>query len=138
MKFEFGATLIFSPYWIQSYYETFSPFKHMGLWHYCFDNFRFPYYQFDKAFDGCHHVFSNEYYVIRKWLLPPWLMVVQTFVTIGLVLSVFSSILITLIVIRYPLRFVLRYEWLLSGISFCCNTATGIVFNTNLNNFFFL
>ncbi|CAG2055231.1 unnamed protein product [Timema podura] len=31
-----------SPYWIQSYQETFSDFKHMGLWEYCFDQFRYP------------------------------------------------------------------------------------------------
>jgi len=60
----------YSPYWIQSYQETFSDFKHMGLWEYCFDQFRYPYYQFDKLFDGCHYIFSQEYYVIREWLLP--------------------------------------------------------------------
>nr|CAD7597264.1 unnamed protein product [Timema genevievae] len=59
-----------SPYWIQSYQETFSDFKHMGLWEYCFDQFRYPYYQFDRLFDGCHYIFSQEYYVIREWLLP--------------------------------------------------------------------
>lgn len=59
-----------SPYWVQSYEETFSAFKHMGLWQYCFDQFRFPYHQFDKMFDGCHYIYSDEYYVIREWLLP--------------------------------------------------------------------
>lgn len=42
----------------------------MGLWTYCFDHFRYPHYQFDKLFDGCNTVFSEEYYVIREWLLP--------------------------------------------------------------------
>jgi hypothetical protein len=62
--------LFHSPYWIQSFDETFSSFKNMGLWEYCFDNFRYPYYQFDKLFDGCNWIFSQELYVIREWLLP--------------------------------------------------------------------
>ena len=114
----------FSPYWIQSYKETFSSFKHMGLWEYCFDQFRFPNYQFDKPFDGCHHIFSQEYYVLREWLLPGWLMVVQAFVTLSLLLSFLGQALIAMILVRLPLRFVLRYEWLLSGIACVCSAIT--------------
>lgn len=61
---------IYSPYWLESYDEAFINFKHMGLWTYCFDHFRYPHYQFEKLFDGCNTVFSEEYYVIREWLLP--------------------------------------------------------------------
>jgi len=118
-------SIIFSPYWIESYQETFSSFKHMGLWEYCFEQFRYPYYQFDKQFDGCHHIFSQEYYVIREWLLPVWLMVVQTFVTLALMLSIFAFIVIALIWTRWPLRFVLRYEWILSSFVFVCNATAG-------------
>lgn len=53
------------PYWIESYPEMFSSFKHMGLWEYCFDRFRFPSYQFDKLFHGCHYIFSE----VRSWFL---------------------------------------------------------------------
>lgn len=116
-----------SPYWIQSYQETFSDFKHMGLWEYCFDQFRYPYYQFDKLFDGCHYIFSQEYYVIREWLLPGWLMVVQAFVTLALMLSFSSQIIIALELIRWPLEFILLYEWLLSGIAFICNALAAIL-----------
>ncbi|KAI4475684.1 PREDICTED: uncharacterized protein LOC106793814 [Polistes canadensis] len=114
-----------SPYWIESYHDTFSTFKHMGLWEYCFDQFRYPYYQFDKLFDGCHHVFSQEYFVIREWLLPVWLMVVQAFVTLSLILSFASQAIIVLILIRWPLRFVLHYEWILSAAAFIFNATTG-------------
>ena len=72
MYVKWNYAFCYSPYWIQSYQETFSDFKHMGLWEYCFDQFRYPYYQFDKLFDGCHYIFSQEYYVIREWLLPGW------------------------------------------------------------------
>ncbi|XP_029053561.1 uncharacterized protein LOC114881087 [Osmia bicornis bicornis] len=118
-----------SPYWIQSYQETFSNFKHMGLWEYCFEQFRYPYYQFDKQFDGCHHIFSEEYHVIREWLLPGWLMIVQAFVTLALLLSFFAQVVIALTLVRWPLKFVLNYEWLLSATAFlCCASAGTLLF----------
>lgn len=118
-----------SPYWIESYDETFSNFKHMGLWEYCFEQFRYPYYQFDKKFNGCHHIFSQEYYVIREWLVPGWLMIVQGFVTMAFLLSCFAFITISLIWIRWPLKFVLQYEWILSSVAFVCDAvASGLLF----------
>lgn len=48
-----------SPYWIESYEESFSNFKNMGLWEYCFKEFYYPYYQFPRKFNGCHNIFSN-------------------------------------------------------------------------------
>lgn len=113
-----------SPYWVKSFDETFSEFKNMGLWEYCFDNFRYPYYQFDHYFDGCHHVFSQEYYVIREWLLPPWLMAVQAFVTMSFLLSFGSQVIMALQLCRWPLEFILQYEWILSAIDFVCITTT--------------
>ena len=63
--------------------------------------------------------------MLREWLVPAWLMVVQTCVTLSLLFSFFGQILIGLVMIRYPLRFVLRYEWLLSGIACICNIICG-------------
>ncbi|XP_018320525.1 uncharacterized protein LOC108733732 [Agrilus planipennis] len=116
-----------SPYWVQSFHDTYSSFKHMGLWEYCFDSFRYPYYQFDHLFNGCHHIFSQEYYVIREWLLPPWLMFVQAFVTIGFLLSFGSQILMALQLCRWPLEFVLQYEWILTAIDFICTAITSVL-----------
>lgn len=48
-----------SPYWIESYEESFSNFKNMGLWEYCFKDFSYPYYQFPRTFNGCHNIFSH-------------------------------------------------------------------------------
>ena len=62
--------LVISPYWLVSWEDTYSPFKNMGLWEFCFSRFRYPNYQFDKLFDGCHYIFSQEYYVIWEWILP--------------------------------------------------------------------
>lgn len=114
----------FSPYWVKSFDETFSEFKNMGLWEYCFEQFRYPYYQFPHLFDGCHHVFSQEFYVIREWLLPPWLMAVQAFVTISLLLSFGSQVVMAMQLCRWPLEFVLRYEWILSAVNFISITIT--------------
>lgn len=113
-----------SPYWVKSFEETFSEFKNMGLWEYCFEQFRYPYYQFPHLFDGCHHVFSQEFYVIREWLLPPWLMTVQAFVTMSLLLSFGSQVVMAAQLCRWPLELVLRYEWILSGINFVCIVTT--------------
>lgn len=48
-----------SPYWIESYDESFSDFKNMGLWEYCFKDFSYPYFQFPRKFNGCHNIFSH-------------------------------------------------------------------------------
>ncbi|CAO1402483.1 unnamed protein product [Diamesa hyperborea] len=107
-----------SPYWIESYEESFSSFKNMGLWEYCFKDFSYPYYQFPRLFNGCHNIFSHEYYVIREWLLPGWLMAVQTFITLAFIYTFVALGIMACEIVRYPLKFVLRYEWLLTTISF--------------------
>ncbi|XP_062716947.1 uncharacterized protein LOC109415335 [Aedes albopictus] len=107
-----------SPYWIESYDESFSQFKNMGLWEYCFKDFSYPYYQFPKLFNGCHHIFSEEYYVIREYLLPGWLMVVQAFVTLSFLCTFGSLVIMACELVRWPLKMVLRYEWMLTTISF--------------------
>lgn len=113
-----------APYWISSYEESFSNFKNMGLWEYCFKEFRYPYYQFTTTFDGCHHIFSREYYVIREWLLPGWLMIVQTCVTLSFLLTFGALVVMSLELIRWPLKFVLQYEWVLTRASFYCISAS--------------
>ncbi|GFX76248.1 uncharacterized protein TNCV_1233851 [Trichonephila clavipes] len=73
--FAFIASLILfisfcSPYWFESYPETYSEFVRMGLWNFCFKNYRHPSYQYDELFDGCHWVFSYKYQNIRDWMQP--------------------------------------------------------------------
>jgi hypothetical protein len=52
-------------------------------------------------------------------------MVVQTCVTLALILSFFSQVVVAGIVCRYPLNFILEFEWLLSGICFISQVACG-------------
>lgn len=118
-----------SPYWVKSFTETFSNFKNMGLWMYCFDEFYYPHFQYDKMFTGCYGVFSNEYQVIREWLLPGWLLCVQALYVLTFILSFGSQALMALQVCRYPLRFVIQYEWIISAVNFgCIATATFFMF----------
>lgn len=129
MTYIAGLSLLISfcsPYWVQSFEETYSEFHHMGLWEYCFNNFRYPYYQFDKLFDGCHHVFSQEYYVIREWLLPPWLMATQAFVTMSFLLSFGCQVIMAMQLCRWPLQCILKYEYILSGIDFICTSLVAV------------
>ncbi|EDW86227.1 uncharacterized protein Dwil_GK16082 [Drosophila willistoni] len=116
-----------SPYWIESYEETHSSFKNMGLWQYCFKSFVYPKYQFPKQFTGCHNIFSHEYYVIREYLLPGWLMSVQGFVTMSFIIVLCVLTLLSLTIIRLPLKAVLQYEWLLVRLSFL-GTAVSSLF----------
>ena len=58
----------------------------MGIWEFCFYKFRHPDYQFDHLFHGCHPLYGEEFRLIREKLLPGWLMVVQLFITISLIL----------------------------------------------------
>lgn len=109
-----------SPYWIESYEETHSSFKNMGLWEYCFKNFVYPNYQFPRYFTGCHNIFSDEYYVIREWLVPGWLMAVQAFICIAFILTFIGLGVLSLVVVRWPLKIVLQYEWILIRMSFIC------------------
>lgn len=55
--------------------------------------------------------------MIREWLLPGWLMSVQAFVTLALMLSFTAQVLLALVIIRWPLRTVLRYEWMFVSVS---------------------
>uniref|UniRef100_A0A0K8TQ20 Putative conserved plasma membrane protein n=1 Tax=Tabanus bromius TaxID=304241 RepID=A0A0K8TQ20_TABBR len=115
-----------APYWIESYSETNSEFKNMGLWEYCFKQFTYPYYQLMRKFDGCHNIFGQEFYVIREYLVPGWLMAVQTFVTIAFLLTIIGMVTLSLELIRWPLKTVLRYEWIMTRISFICNSVSSL------------
>lgn len=54
-----------------------------------------------------------------------WLLAIQTLVTLALILSFGAQLLAALTVMRYPLKFVLKYEWLLSGIIFLSTAIAG-------------
>ncbi|XP_063876707.1 uncharacterized protein LOC135109309 isoform X1 [Scylla paramamosain] len=113
-----------SPYWLQSYSYTYSKFQNMGLWEFCFDGFRYPKYQYDHKFMGCNYIFAEEYRIIWQWMLPAWFMAVQTFMTIALLASMTTLVTMSLILVRWPLQIIMRYEWHLTGFCFICQAVT--------------
>lgn len=127
----FGGLLILmsfaSPYWLQSWEETQSEFKNMGLWEMCFYRFRHPDYQFDHLFTGCHAIYGDEYRLIREKLLPGWLMVVQLFFTLGLISSFLGQIIIVGLILRFPLEIILRFEWQFCTFTTACNAFTALM-----------
>jgi hypothetical protein len=116
-----------SPYWLQSWEDTDSPFKNSGLWEFCFYKFRHPDYQFDKLFHGCHALYGDEYRLIREKLLPGWLMVVQLFVTLALITTFVGMGVIVALFLRYPLEIILRFEWHFCGFALVCNGLTAVL-----------
>lgn len=56
--------------------------------------------------------------MIREYLLPGWLMAVQGFVTMSFIIVFVVLSLLSLTIIRLPLKPVLQYEWLLVRISY--------------------
>ncbi|XP_050723815.1 uncharacterized protein LOC127002171 isoform X2 [Eriocheir sinensis] len=125
----FVATIFFvisftSPYWLQSYSYTYSDFNNMGLWEFCFNGFRYPKYQYDHKFMGCNYIFSEEYRIIWSWMLPAWFMAVQTFMTIALLASMTTLVAASLVLVRWPMQMIMRYEWHIIGFCFICQAAT--------------
>lgn len=115
-----------SPYWLVSWEDTQSPLKNMGLWEFCFYNFRHPDYQFDHLFTGCHALYGEEYRLIREKLLPGWLMVVQLFVTLAFIFSGVALMVLAALFLRYPLEIILRFEYHFCGLVFVLEGITSV------------
>jgi len=116
-----------SPYWLQSWSHTDSPFLNMGLWEFCFFKFRHPDYQFDHLFTGCHALYGTEYRLIREKLLPGWLMVVQFLVTVAFMASYLGQVVIVALLLRYPMEIILKYEWQFVGLAFVFKALTAVL-----------
>jgi len=116
-----------SPYWLQSWEDTQSPFVSMGIWEACFYRFRYPRNQIDKLFTGCHQIWGTEYRELREWLLQPWLMLVQFLMCVSFIFSFLSQIFDVGLLLRMPLERVLRFEYRLVFVSFLMKSLTAIL-----------
>lgn len=56
--------------------------------------------------------------MIREYLLPGWLLAVQVCITLAFILTFVTLGALALILIRFPLKIVLQYEWLMTKISY--------------------
>jgi len=103
-----------SPYWLSSHKYTYKNFVRLGLWDFCFDNYRHPSYQYDEIFSGCHWIYSSKYQNIRDWLQPGWFMFIQAMMSIALCLSVFGLVTISTTI----MHFLNRHQIIIIGIAF--------------------
>lgn len=75
--------------------------------------------------------------MIREYLLPGWLLFVQICITLAFILTFLTLGLLALVLVRWPLKLVLQYEWLMTKIAFIalsvaskCNYHTKIYLHT--------
>jgi hypothetical protein len=111
-----------SPYWLSSHKYTYKNFVRLGLWDFCFDNYRHPSYQYDEVFDGCHWIYSSKYQNIRDWLQPGWFIVIQAMMSIALCFSVLALATISTTI----MYFLNRYQIIVIGIAFIFEVCTTI------------
>lgn len=60
--------------------------------------------------------------MIREYLLPGWLLAVQVCITLAFILTFLTLALLALELVRWPLKTVLQYEWLMTKISYIALT----------------
>lgn len=73
--------------------------------------------------------------MIREYLLPGWLLTVQICITLGFILTLFTLGALALVSIRWPLKTVLQYEWMMTKM---CYIATLIASKSDLSILLFM
>lgn len=109
-----------APYWLSSYKFTDSNFKRLGLWDFCFRNYRHPSFQYDTKFTGCHWVYSSVFANVRDWLQPPWFIFVQATITIALCVETLALVAISFII----MQFLIQYQLIVLCITLLCHMFT--------------
>lgn len=122
-----------SPYWLSSYKFTDSAFKRLGLWDFCFQDYRHPSYQYDTKFTGCHWIYSPVYTNIRDWLQPTWFMFVQAVMTIALCVSTLGLLAVSIIF----MHFLIQYQLIILSITLVCHVFTTMLLFFALSTFYF-
>lgn len=115
-----------SPYWLKSYDLAYLEFKSMGLWEFCFDGFHYYKHKEDVRFYGCDYIFSFNYRAIRQWMLPGWLQVVQTCVSVSLLVSIFSLLTLSLVFVRWPLMWWRRNQYEMVMVALVSDLAAAV------------
>jgi len=92
-----------SPYWIQTYPDSFNTFRNIGLWEVCMSNYMHHKDDSQELYRGCWWVFNSEtkYRKLREWLLPPWLIAVQVLVTGCLTLFIATALTIAFVFLHF-------------------------------------
>ena len=72
-------------------------------------------------------VWGWEVHDIREWLLPAWLLLVQLLLVLALVMSLLTRLLSSLVLMRYPLVWVLRFNHQMLTVAAVADIAAGLV-----------
>lgn len=64
--------------------------------------------------------------MIREYLVPGWLISVQFLVTVAFVLTMISMSILSLVIVRWPLKAVLQYEWIYIRTAFICIAVSSL------------
>ncbi|OAF65809.1 hypothetical protein A3Q56_06474 [Intoshia linei] len=88
-----------TPYWIQSYENTYTKFQNVGLWELCFRNYIHDKDSKQEIYDGCWQIFSRKmkYWKLRGWLLVDWLIIVEFLSILILVIHVFKALTVIIV-----------------------------------------
>lgn len=121
-----------SPYWLSSYKFTDSAFKRLGLWDFCFQDYRHPSYQYDMKFNGCHWIYSPVYTNIRDWLQPPWFMFVQAVTTMALCISALGLLTVSVVF----MHFLIQYQLIILCITLVCHMFTTLLLSFAVITFY--
>ena len=121
-----------SPYWLSSYRFTDSAFKRLGLWDFCFQDYRHPSYQYDTKFTGCHWVYSPVYTNIRDWLQPAWFMFVQAVMTMAICVSSLGLLAVSIVF----MHFLIQYQLIILCVTLVCHVFTTLLIFFALSTFY--
>lgn len=121
-----------SPYWLSSYRFTDSAFKRLGLWDFCFQDYRHPAYQYDTKFNGCHWIYSPVYINIRDWLQPPWFMFVQAVTTMALCISTLGLVAVSIVFMHY----LIQYQLIILCFTLLCHMFTTMLISFAVVTFY--
>lgn len=121
-----------SPYWLSSHKFTDSAFKRLGLWDFCFQDYRHTAYQYDTKFTGCHWIYSPVYTNIRDWLQPPWFMFVQAVTTISLCVSTLGLLAVSIIFMHY----LIQYQLVILSFTLLCHMFTTMLISFAVVTFY--
>lgn len=121
-----------SPYWLSSYKFTDSAFKRLGLWDFCFQDYRHPSYQYDTKFTGCHWIYSPIYTNIRDWLQPAWFIFVQATMTMALCVSTIGLMAVSIVF----MHFLIQYQLIILCVTLVCQLLTTLLLFFALSTFY--
>lgn len=100
-----------SPYWVQTYPNSFNTFQNLGLWEVCMNNYMHHKDDSQEIYDGCWWVFNRDkkYWKLREWLLPPWFIACQV-MGIGTLLLEIGTCFVVAAVFLHGCPFA-HHEW---------------------------